>query len=264
MKIAIIGAGNMGGAIATALYGAGGFEGVSIAVSNPTQAKLDALAARCPGITVTRNNFDAIRKADVIVLAVKPWILPQVIAELNPLILHTVTVVSVAGGVNLDDLDSMFEHKRLDRLPPIFQAIPNTAITTGRGMTFFSGRRDKDGRSSEIVGRMFGAMGDVAQVPENLMDAGTALCSCGIAYVFKYMQACVQAGVQMGFRPDDALRYTLATIDGATSLMRRDGLLPQQEIDRVTTPGGMTIRGINSLEHNGFTSAVIRAITAAL
>ena len=107
-------------------------------------------------------------------------------------------------------------------------------------------------------------MGVVDVIEERLMDAATALSSCGIAYVFKFIQACVQAGVELGFKPADALRYVNATVDGAAALLSLPNTNPQCEIDKVTTPGGMTIKGINALEHSGFSSAVINAILTPL
>jgi pyrroline-5-carboxylate reductase len=130
-------------------------------------------------------------------------------------------------------------------------------------MTFIAARRASD-ELKQFVKEAFSSMGEAAIVEERLMNAATALSSCGIAYAYKYVQACVQAGVQLGFRPDDALHYVLATVDGAVAMLRQNETLPQQEIDRVTTPGGMTIKGINELDHQGFTSAVIRAILKPL
>ena len=128
-------------------------------------------------------------------------------------------------------------------------------------MTFIAARRADNNTLDSIV-KMFGTMGEVAVIEERLMDAATAISSCGIAYVYKFIQACVQAGVELGFKPADALRYVCATVDGAAAMLSQPDAAPQTEIDKVTTPGGMTIKGINSLEHNGFTSAVINAILA--
>ena len=130
-------------------------------------------------------------------------------------------------------------------------------------MTFIAGRR-AEGEALEAVKSMFALMGEVAVIEERLMDAATALSSCGIAYVYKFMQAMVQAGVEMGFRPAEALRYVCATVDGAAAMLGQPGATAQGEIDKVTTPGGMTIKGINALEHAGFTSAVINAVLTPL
>ena len=138
------------------------------------------------------------------------------------------------------------------------RVIPNTALSVGKSMTFIAPRRAE--RITDTIVKMFETMGEVAVIEEKLMDAATALTSCGIAYVYKFAQACVQAGVELGFKPADALKYVCATMDGAATMLSQPGAAPQSEIDKVTTPGGMTIKGINMLEHTGFTSAVIKAI----
>ena len=240
MKVAIIGAGNMGGAIARTLAATGEYK---IALSNPTLPKLEAFKAEFPEeryITVTTDNVEAVIDADVVILAVKPWLLGQVIDQIKPrLVYRRNTIVSLAGGV--------------------CRVIPDTALAVGKSMTFIAGRR-ADTSTLQVVESLFRRMGEVAVIEERLMDAATALSSCGIAYVYKFIQACVQAGVELGFKPADALRYVCATVDGAAAMLSLPGAAPQTEIDKVTTPGGMTIKGINALEHSGFTSAVINAI----
>lgn len=257
MKVAIIGAGNMGGAIARALAATGGYE---IALSNPTLPKLEAFKAEFPDrfITVTTDNVEAVIDADVVILAVKPWLLGQVIEQIKPrLVYRRNTIVSLAGGVSIDALDAMLV--RGDELSAVCRVIPDTALSVGKSMTFIAGRR-ADASTLQTVESLFRRMGEVAVIEERLMDAATALSSCGIAYVYKFIQACVQAGVELGFRPADALRYVCATVDGAAAMLSLPGAAPQTEIDKVTTPGGMTIKGINALEHSGFISAVINAI----
>lgn len=249
----------MGGAIARALAATGEYD---IAVANPTTPKLDAIKASYPAVTVTTDNVEAVVDADVVILAVKPWLLDSVIQQIKPrLVYRRNTIVSLAGGVTLDALDGML--RRGDELPVVCRVIPDTALSVGKSMTFISARRASDDEVAAVV-TLFSPMGETAVIEERLMDAATALSSCGIAYVYKFMQACVQAGVEMGFRPADALRYVCATVDGAAAMLSQPGATAQTEIDKVTTPGGMTIKGINALEHNGFTSAVINAILTPL
>lgn len=249
----------MGGAIARALAAAGGYD---ITVANPSLPKLEAVSTEYPAVSVTTDNVEAVIDADIVILAVKPWLLSQVIEQVKPrLVYRRNTIVSLAGGVSIDALDGML--MRGDELPAVCRVIPDTALSAGKSMTFIAARR-AEGEPLEAVERMFALMGDVAVIEERLMDAATALSSCGIAYVYKFMQAMVQAGVEMGFPPAEALRYVCATVDGAAAMLSRPGATPQGEIDKVTTPGGMTIRGINALEHAGFTSAVINAVLTPL
>lgn len=263
-KISIIGAGNMGAAIAR---GAVRANCGSVCVSNPSMPKLQALAAECPGILTTTSNIEAARSADILILAVKPWKLQGVIDEIAPALEpERQSIVSIAGGVSLDDIDEMLAGAadvRNLQTGAIFHVIPDTAISVGHGMTFVSSKRASQEQTGAVE-ELFASMGDVAVIEERLMGAATALSSCGIAYAYKYIQASVQAGVQLGFYPRQALEYTIATVDGSIAMLRANGTLPQQEIDRVTTPGGMTIKGINSLEKSAFASAVIEAILSPL
>ena len=262
-KIAVIGAGNMGGAIVRGICKSQQ-DNRGVWVSNPTMEKLQKLAGECPGLQTTQFNQYAARDAEIVILAVKPWLLKGVIDELLPVLdLSRQAIVSIAGGVGLDTLDKMIGAKN-GRRPVLFHVIPDTAISVGRGMTFISSLRAEGTPFEAEVSEIFATMGSVAVIEERLMNAATALSSCGIAYAFKYIQACVQAGVELGFRPADALRYVTQTVDGAVALLQHNGDMPQEEIDRVTTPGGMTIRGINELDHRGFTSAVIKGILKPL
>jgi pyrroline-5-carboxylate reductase len=257
--ITIIGAGNMGGAIAAALSSS---PQVKVTVTNRSKSKLEKLQTQYPSLAISTDNIEAVKGADLVILAVKPWIMSEVITQIkDTLNYNQQAIVSIAGGMGLDTLDELLDKQGAK--PAIFHVIPDTAISVGHGMTFIAARRASD-ELKQFVKEIFSSMGEAAIVEERLMNAATALSSCGIAYAYKYVQACVQAGVQLGFRPDDALHYVLATVDGAVAMLRQNETLPQQEIDRVTTPGGMTIKGINELDHQGFTSAVIRAILKPL
>lgn len=262
MKISIIGAGNMGGAIARGVMSSDAVENIELCVTNHTSGKLEKLQSEYPGVHVTTDNGEAVSGADMVIFAVKPWILPGVLKEVrDKLDLDRQMLVSLAGGVSLDDFKVMLGVEAVT--PAMFQVIPNTAVAIGQGMTFIAAAH-ATAEQTECVSRIFRSMGEVAVVEPRLMAAGTALCSCGIAYVFKFVQACVQGGVQLGFRPDDALRYVTATVKGAAAMLESEPLIPQQQIDRVTTPGGMTIKGVNELENTGFTSSVIKALLAPL
>lgn len=260
MKVTIIGAGNMGGAIARAL--AASRSDIKLCVSNPSQGKLNALTEEYPAIEVTNCNLNAATGADVVILAVKPWLIQSVIEEIKPAIDPAgATIVSLAGGLGIDALETMLTNGAAS--PLILHVIPNTALSAGCSMTFISANRP-DAPGVATVKSLFAVMGETALIDEKMMGAATALSSCGIAYVYKFIQAMVQAGVEMGFRPADALHYANMTVLGAARMLIDSNQSPQTEIDRVTTPGGMTIKGINSLENTGFTSSVITSILAPL
>lgn len=241
-RIAVIGAGNMGGALVKGWTKAG--MAASITASAHTQRTLDRLAEACPGISVTLDNKEAVSDADIVVLAVKPWLVGQVIEEIEPQ-LNDKLLVSVAAGVR---------HERID-----VYVMPNIAAEYGESMTFV-----EEAPQAEAVAELFGRVGQCRVVPQRLMDAGMMMAGCGIAYVMRFLRAMMEGGVEMGFYPDEAKQIAMQTMQGAVALLRETGLHPEAAIDKVTTPGGITIKGLNELDHAAFNSAVIRCLKAGL
>lgn len=256
MKIAIIGAGNMGGSIARGLAKGSLVKDEDIVISNPSAGKLDKLKQEFPEISVTHNNAEAAASADIVVLAVKPWLMQPVMHELK--LKSKQILVSVAAGISFEEL----AHYVVAPEMPMFRLIPNTAISEQESMTLIAARNTNDEQDTFIL-RLFSEMGTVMLIPEDKIAAATALASCGIAYVLKYVQAAMQAGIEMGIRPKDAMTMVAQSLKGAAALLLNNDTHPSVEIDKVTTPGGITIKGINELEHNGFTSAVIKAMKAS-
>ncbi len=254
MKITIIGAGNMGGSIARGLAQGSLVPTSAITVSNPSLPKLEALKEAYPEINITQDNKSAVAEADLIILAVKPWLMETVMRELP--VTRRQTVVSVASGITFEEL------KQWSSAGTLFRIIPNTAISELASMTLIASC-NADEEQEKLLLRIFNEMGLAILVPESQLAATTALTSCGIAYVLKYIQAAMQAGVEMGVRPKDAMRMVAQSVKGAAELILNNDTHPSVEIDKVTTPGGITIKGINELEHAGFTSAVIRAMKAS-
>lgn len=305
MKIAIIGAGNMGGAIARGLAqsslssvaapvsspvpasssasstvassaSAASFASSAadsycpadgpvafyeLVVSNPSRQKLEALQTEYPAVQITQSNVEAVRGADLVLLAVKPWKMEEVACELKPVLdYRTQMVASVTGGVGLADLSALFRHN--DMLPPLFYVMPNTAVAVRQSMTFVAAQGASEEQTATVVD-MFRLLGEAMLVEERLMDGGMALASCGIAFAMRYIRAAMEGGVELGFYPNEAKQIVMQTLSGAVELLRSTGSHPEAEIDRVTTPGGITIRGLNEMEHAGFTDSVIRGLRAA-
>ncbi len=231
-RIAVIGAGNMGGALVKGWTRAG--MEANLTVTAHTQKTLDRLAEACPGISVTLDNREAVSGADVVVLAVKPWLIHQVIEEMMP-VLKDKLVVSVAAGVR---------HDRID-----VYVMPNIAAEYGESMTFV-----EETPKAEAVAELFGRVGQCRVVPQRLMDAGMMMAGCGIAYVMRFLRAMMEGGVQIAMQ----------TMQGAVTMLRETGFHPEAAIDKVTTPGGITIKGLNELDHAAFNSAVIRCLKAGL
>lgn len=261
MKIAIIGAGNMGGAIARGL--ARTAEGTNIFVSNPSPSKLDALKQEFPQIETTTDNGMAVKGADFVFLAVKPWKIEEVIVEIKPFMDYDKqVVVSVAGGIGSKMLDGWLA-KESGALPPLYVIIPNTAIATLCGMTFISGKRTTQAIDDYIIG-LFEAMGKAMMVAEELIPAGTSLASCGIAYALQYINAAMEGGAELGFSREQSLAIVMQTVHGALSVLEASGAEPQAEIDRVTTPGGLTLRGLEAMREGGFNESVAGGLRASI
>ena len=167
-------------------------------------------------------------------------------------------LISVAAGISFEEL----AHYVVAPEMPMFRLIPNTAISELESMTLVAARNTNDEQDNFIL-RLFSEMGTVMLIPEDKIAAATALASCGIAYVLKNIQAAMQAGIEMGLRPKDAMQMIAQSLKGAAALIQNNDTHPSVEIDKVTTPGGITIKGINELEHNGFTSAIIKAMKAS-
>lgn len=253
MKIAIIGAGNMGGAIARGLAKGSLVRVEDIRVSNPSPGKLEALKAEFPDMQVTADNSEAVAGADIVVLAVKPWIVGEVLCKLQ--LKETQMVISIAAGIKLGDLWQLLGQKG----NPLFRVIPNTAISEMQSMTLVSCSQASQ-EQIQLALDVFSEMGLAMLIPEEKMAAATAMTSCGIAYALKYIQAAMQAGIELGVRPKDGMRMVAQSLKGAAELILANDTHPSVEIDKVCTPGGLTIKGINQLEHDGFTSALINAI----
>lgn len=256
IKISIIGAGAMGGAIAAGLSRAG----YSVTVSNRSRGKLDALAADY-GVAVTLSNVEAVKDADVVIFAVKPYVLPDVLTEVAPAIDFSRTAVaSLVPGFTLDDLREALGAGSADAA--IARVMPNTAAAVGRSMTFVC--LNCRARSLEdLFKTMFDSIGTTAIVDERLFGAATALCSCGIAYAMRYIRAASEGGVELGFRASEACEYVCRTVEGAAALIEAQKIHPEAAIDNVTTPGGLTIKGLNAMEKSGFTAAVIDGLKAS-
>lgn len=255
MKITIIGAGNMGGATARGLAKGSFFAENEITCTAKSTATLEKLRATNPAMNLTTNNIEAVKGADIVVFAVKPWLIKEVIEQVKPYLLpdNGQIYISVAAGIPCSDLEQMLESYNVIRV------IPNTAIEIGESMTFITAS-DLNLPALDIARKIFAELGTTMTVPESQIAACTALASCGIAFAMRYIHASAQGGVEIGIKAADAQKIVEHTMIGAAKLLLTKETHPAAEIDKVTTPGGITIRGLNEMEHAGFTSAVIRGL----
>ena len=260
MKIAIIGAGAMGGAMADGFIKSGAVKPADISVANPTAQKLEHFALQ--GASVTTDNKTATEGADIVIIAVKPWLVEQVVNELKPVLNYTrQTIITVAAGISGSQFTAWL--KKDDAVPQTFIVIPNTAIAVLASMTFIV-PVNATADTTTTIKALFDNVGQTMVTDERHLSAGMTLASCGIAYAMRYVRAAAEGGVELGFKADMAKDIVLQTMKGAVELLQANGNHPEAEIDKVCTPGGLTIRGLNEMEHAGFTSAVIRGLKASV
>jgi pyrroline-5-carboxylate reductase len=261
MKLTIIGSGNMGSAIVRGLLQGSVFVPEDITVVDVNQAPLDALKKDYPSLNIAIDNLDSIPEADMILLAVKPWMIHDVITDIKfQMDYNRQILISIAGGLNIETIEnSLAKYPDTEELPIIFRVIPNTAIAVRQSMTLISSKR-ASAEQNDFLLKIFNELGAALLLEESKLTAGTALTSCGIAYLFRYVRAATLASIEMGLYPKEAQNMIVNTMLGAAELLKATGNNPEIEIEKVTTPGGLTIKGLNELEANGFSNAIVKAM----
>jgi pyrroline-5-carboxylate reductase len=255
-RMTIIGAGNIGIAIANGLVESGRFAAADITLTRRTLRLLEGMKER--GFAVDSDNRAAIERSDVVLLAVEPQQFDPVIREIAPgLTPGRHVLVSVVTGVGTRQI-----LRHVDPGVAVVRAMPNTAIAVRESMTCLASHGGDVG-ALEIARSIFDTVGRTLVIEEEDMIAATALCACGIAFFLRAIRAASQGGIEIGFRSPDALFIAAQTAKGAATLLQSMENHPEYEIDRVTTPRGCTIAGLNRMEHEGFSSAMIRGITTS-
>jgi pyrroline-5-carboxylate reductase len=255
-KIAIIGGGNLGASIAEGLIMSDFSRPVEINITRRNISLLARFAEQ--GCLVHSDNKKAVQNSEVIILAVKPYNYAEIIKEIRPLLnpkKHL--VVSVITGVWITDLQ-----KAIGKAMPIVRAMPNTAIAIQQSMTCLSHSGASE-KQMMYIQQLFDVLGRTAMIDEKLMDAATVLGACGTAYAMRYIRANIQGGIEIGFDSTIATLIASQTVKGAAELLLQKGTHPEQEIDKVTTPKGCTIAGLNEMEHQGFSSSLIKGIATS-
>lgn len=254
MKIAIIGVGNLGYSIALGILGEGQIKFDSLYLSKRNTKTLSSFE-NIPNVTITSNNKDAVRNSDIIILAVQPSHLDGVLKTIKTEIDQKKhTVISVVTGRAINQIE-----KILPNGVAIIRSMPNTAISVSQSMTCLSANVNgkKNIESAKII---FNALGKTMCIEEELMQAATVICASGIAFWMRLIRATTQGAVQLGFDADIAQELSMQTCLGAASLLVKTESHPEQEIDKVTTPRGCTISGLNEMEHEGLSSALIKGL----
>lgn len=253
MKAAIIGGGNIGMALAEGLISAGACKAGDITITRRSATSLSHLIEK--GFSVNTDNAEAIANADAIFICVLPQQLDQALSQLQAAInLEKQLVVSVVTGAHTQ----VFRDKLGNKLR-IVRAMPNTAMKVGESMTCLSAVNATP-QDVEMVQNIFNTMGQCIVINEEMMSAATALCACGIAFFLRTIRAASQGGVEIGFHAHEALKIAAQTAFGAAKLLIANKTHPEEEIDKVTSPKGCTIAGLNEMEHQGLSSALIKGI----
>jgi len=253
ITLSIIGGGNLGASIAEGIAASQLLAPERICVTRRKTEKLSHLTEK--GIKVHSDNIQAVKEADVVLIAVKPKQIRAVLEEINTAVNEgDKLLISVVTGVSLQNMASVVgSHVTL------FRAMPNTAIAIRESMTCIATNNATDAQK-EMVTQIFNTVGRAVMIEENLMAASTVLGACGIAYALRFIRAASQGGIEIGFNAEIAQLIAAQTVRGAASLLLERGQHPEREIDKVTTPQGCTIAGINEMEHQGFSSALIKGI----
>jgi pyrroline-5-carboxylate reductase len=257
MKITIIGGGNMGAAIALGLAAGNIFEAENIYVTDPSQLAIDRIKDANSNIQAMVGDYSSIASSDIVLIAVKPWLVQEVLASVRDELTDKQIVISIAAGVSLALLQDY-----LSKPVPLFRLAPNTAIAVRQSMTFIASVNATD-EQEKLVLDVFNELGKAEIIKESLIPAATSLASCGIAYAFRYIRAAMEGGVELGLYPVQAKDIVIQTLRGAIDLLDANNSHPEIEIDKVTTAGGITIKGLNEMEEAGFTAAVIRGLKAS-
>ena len=255
MKIAIIGGGNLGTAIAAGLLKSNFCAAENITVTKRNIATLAWLQEK--GINTSSDNKEATANANVVILAIKPFQIKEILEEIKSNLTQNQLLISVVTGISLEEIKSIIGNE-----VSVVRAMPNTAIAIQESITCLSsGKINTD--QLAYTESLFAALGKTVLIDEKLMNAATVLGACGTAYAMRYIRASVQGGIEIGFDAATASLIAAQTVKGAAELLLTTKTHPEQEIDKVTTPKGCTIAGLNEMEHQGFSSAIIKGIAAS-
>ena len=255
-NLAIIGGGNIGQAIARGLMLNPNVDNNTIHITRRQPERLDAFKAE--GIKTGSDNTEAVKNAEVIVLSVQPAQIQSVMEEIAPELDSDKHILcSVATAVGCEELESLSPAGL-----PVYLVMPNTAAAIGESMTCIA-TNTRNTKATDIVMETFQKIGRVMRIDDSLMASATVIAACGIAYAMRFIRAASQGGTEIGFHAEEALELAAQTAKGASQLLLSRGLHPEREIDKVTTPMGCTISGLNEMEHRGFSSALIKGIVTS-
>ena len=254
MKIAIIGTGNLGCSIAKGLITTN-----AITTLYLTKRHLDTIKdfEGYNNVLVTSDNIEAVRNSDILIFAVQPAHLENILNEIKSLLTEKHILISTITGFSIAKIEGI-----VGRNQYVIRAMPNTAIAVGKSMTCICSN-EKGLERIKIAEAIFNRLGTSIVIPEDQMQAATVVCASGIAFWMRLIRATTQAAIQLGFDAKEAQELAMHTCEGAANLLITTGNHPEQEIDKVTTPKGCTIEGLNEMEHKGLSSSLIQGMVSS-
>ncbi len=254
MKIAIIGAGNLGLSIAKGILHSNGATTMYLTKRNISQIKE---FEKYGNVTVTSDNTEAVKNSDILIFAVQPGHFEAILFDIKELLTENHVVISTITGFSIARMEAAIGNDK-----NIIRSMPNTAISVGKSMTCICSNGLGQKRI-DLAKAIFNRMGHSLEIPEEQMQAATVICASGIAFWMRLIRATTQGAIQLGFDAKEAQELAMYTCNGAASLLIESGNHPEEEIDRVTTPQGCTIEGLNEMEHQGLSSSLITGIVSS-
>ena len=254
-QIAIIGAGNLGVSLAEGLVASNQYRPEDFILTRRQLSKIQHLEEK--GYTLTSDNIEAVKKASIVVISVLPQKIDVVLNEIKNTVNSKQLVISLVTGIKVDQIQ-----EKLGEGIPIVRAMPNTALAIRESMTCIATTQQWSEYQQQVKA-IFENVGEVVIINEEQMTSATALCACGIAFFLRAIRAASQGGNEIDFHSEEALKMAAQTAKGAASLLIANKSHPEDEIDKVTSPKGCTIAGLNEMEHNGFSSSFIKGIVTS-
>jgi len=254
MKIAIIGTGNLGLSIAKGLI-----INNTITTLYLTKRDLNGLSEYKDhkNVFLTSDNSEAIRNSDIIIFAVQPGQFENILTSIKNELTNKHVLISTITGFKIERIEALIGYKF-----PIIRSMPNTAISVGKSMTCICSN-EVGKKRIDIASAIFNGLGTSITIGEEHMQAATVICASGIAFWMRLIRAMTQGGVQLGFEAKEAMDMSVYTALGAASLLIENKSHPEAEIDKVTTPRGCTITGLNEMEHQGLSPSLIQGLAAS-
>ena len=254
MKIAIIGAGNLGLSIAKGILHSNGATTMYLTKRNTSEIKE---FEKYGNVTVTSDNSEAVQHSDILIFAVQPGHFEAILFDIKELLTEKHVVISTITGFSIARMESIIGNDKY-----IVRSMPNTAISVGKSMTCICSN-GLGKKRIDLAKAIFNRMGHSMEIPEEQMQAATVICASGIAFWMRLIRATTQGAIQLGFDAKEAQELAMHTCNGAASLLVESGSHPEGEIDKVTTPKGCTIEGLNEMEHQGLSSSLIQGIVTS-